>query len=64
MLDTDPGQNTDWTFSRKVLRQNHNDRSKDIGPASFRHSHTKAERILQAELSPFTSKPVPGINKY
>lgn len=62
-LDTSAGQNTDVTFSR-LLRQTQKQRSKDLGPASFRYRNTTAERLLEAELSTFNSHPIKGVQKY
>ncbi len=61
MLDTSAGMNSDITFSRNLRKS---DRSKDLGPAAFRFSTNTAERLLEAQLSPFNEFPVSGINKY
>ena len=63
IYDTTPNKNADMNF-KNIFRVNQTDRSKDVGPASFRYANRTADRLMQAELSPFNISPIRGPNMY
>ena len=62
-FETEPSGNHAVVFE-KLLRANHRDQSKDLGPGVIRLGDRTAERLHKVELGPFNEKVYKGFRRF